>query len=613
MKKLTLLLVLVLLPLSLFAQKSLIETPAILSYESTSNSTQPLVQTSDATRERINQIVKELSIARANGNAALAEQLNNELEAVSGNQSYKSTNEVNGPMVTSIAVNEPVDVTDYNLTIINSADGFWSIATSTDRVTGRIWAVGTKYNGAGSDTVKIFSSTNEGMTWVLISRIQFSATGVHFRADEMDIEAVNNGTTSYLFVVAGLDYGTSGYSLFFRTNTTGAEFTSAYLGTSSATVKNIYPRITSDNARYTNLSYVYCLWTQDSTRASDRVLKSMFAIIQNPFASTPTITYRNFSSIGSYWWQTSVDTGNDTTFQHNDIAFSDSLGNPKVVTVTNVYRGTVTNLFLTYTNDYGATSPTWVPQITDTKPNKKATIAATGLDSTTMMIVSTRQYSATDWDPYYFRTVNNGVNWSTGYVSATSDTTLSADVVAIPRVPNTFRIAYSVRTGSNTTSNIFLRTFTRGNFAAIFQLNPVGLLMSGTYTPVRAGYRYSADSCFTLGSSINGSGMYAFAGCSGTITGVGNNEVPASFSLSQNYPNPFNPVTKISYAIPKSGFVSLKVYDVLGREAAALVNEVKNAGSYTVDFNASGFTSGIYFYRLEVNGLSEVRKMMLLK
>ena len=64
---------------------------------------------------------------------------------------------------------------------------------------------------------------------------------------------------------------------------------------------------------------------------------------------------------------------------------------------------------------------------------------------------------------------------------------------------------------------------------------------------------------------------------------------------------------------PKSGLVTLRVYDVLGREVATLVNEVKNAGSYTVDFSASNFTSGVYFYKLETNGLSDIKKMMLIK
>ncbi len=88
---------------------------------------------------------------------------------------------------------------------------------------------------------------------------------------------------------------------------------------------------------------------------------------------------------------------------------------------------------------------------------------------------------------------------------------------------------------------------------------------------------------------------------------------PGEFGLAQNYPNPFNPTTSINYRIAESGFVSLKVYDALGREAATLVNEVKPAGNYLVNFNAAGLASGIYFYRLKAGNFTQNRKMILLK
>jgi hypothetical protein len=91
------------------------------------------------------------------------------------------------------------------------------------------------------------------------------------------------------------------------------------------------------------------------------------------------------------------------------------------------------------------------------------------------------------------------------------------------------------------------------------------------------------------------------------------NTVPTTYSLSQNYPNPFNPVTRINFAIPKQGLVSLKIYDVLGREIMTLVNEVKTPGVYSVDFNGSELSSGVYFYRMESNGFSDVKKLMLVK
>jgi N-acetylneuraminic acid mutarotase len=99
------------------------------------------------------------------------------------------------------------------------------------------------------------------------------------------------------------------------------------------------------------------------------------------------------------------------------------------------------------------------------------------------------------------------------------------------------------------------------------------------------------------------------------ISGViGNgNIIPIEYALNQNYPNPFNPVTKISYATPKAGIVTMKVYDVIGRQVATLVNEFKNAGFYSVDFNGVNLSSGVYFYNIEVNGFKDIKKMILIK
>ncbi len=85
------------------------------------------------------------------------------------------------------------------------------------------------------------------------------------------------------------------------------------------------------------------------------------------------------------------------------------------------------------------------------------------------------------------------------------------------------------------------------------------------------------------------------------------------FQLLQNYPNPFNPSTMISYGLPFSGRVQLKVYNIIGTEIATLIDQEQNSGTYTVNFNAGSFTSGVYFYRLNYNGVSLARKMILTK
>ncbi|WP_337865051.1 T9SS type A sorting domain-containing protein [Ignavibacterium sp.] len=91
--------------------------------------------------------------------------------------------------------------------------------------------------------------------------------------------------------------------------------------------------------------------------------------------------------------------------------------------------------------------------------------------------------------------------------------------------------------------------------------------------------------------------------------------LPTKFSLSQNYPNPFNPSTTISFTIPQSEFVTLKVYDVLGNEVAMLVTEYKSAGTYNVQFSTNNLhlSSGIYFYRIQAGQFNEVKKMVLAK
>ena len=89
--------------------------------------------------------------------------------------------------------------------------------------------------------------------------------------------------------------------------------------------------------------------------------------------------------------------------------------------------------------------------------------------------------------------------------------------------------------------------------------------------------------------------------------------IPQNFKLEQNYPNPFNPSTKISFQIPQSEFVSLKIYNTLGSEVASLINERLSAGNHKVDFDASGLSSGVYFYTLKTNSFSQTNKMLLIK
>ena len=107
-------------------------------------------------------------------------------------------------------------------------------------------------------------------------------------------------------------------------------------------------------------------------------------------------------------------------------------------------------------------------------------------------------------------------------------------------------------------------------------------------------------------------GFYKFM-VENSVTDIADNSQPEAFYLSQNYPNPFNPSTSIQYAVGSRQFVSLKVYDVLGNEVATLVNEEKPAGNYEIEFDATGLSSGVYFYKLNAGRFIETKKLILLR
>lgn len=119
----------------------------------------------------------------------------------------------------------------------------------------------------------------------------------------------------------------------------------------------------------------------------------------------------------------------------------------------------------------------------------------------------------------------------------------------------------------------------------------------------------SSQRVISINENNNRSVNFSLAAKTGNIT----NANPYEFALSQNYPNPFNPNTVISYSIASEGNVTLKIFNSAGQQVSELVNVFQNAGVYNVEFNASSFSSGVYFYRLDANGFTATNKMILVK
>ncbi len=149
--------------------------------------------------------------------------------------------------------------------------------------------------------------------------------------------------------------------------------------------------------------------------------------------------------------------------------------------------------------------------------------------------------------------------------------------------------------------------FPGSNIPTSTQQNPSGIFYNtaGTYpvtliTSNSSGSDTLIKTCYLTVESTNG------------IQQTGN-EIPDKFSLSQNYPNPFNPVTHFKFSIPKSGYVELAVYDINGKEIESIVKAELNLGNYEYEWDAKNYSSGIYFYTIKYNNITETKKMLLIK
>lgn len=192
-------------------------------------------------------------------------------------------------------------------------------------------------------------------------------------------------------------------------------------------------------------------------------------------------------------------------------------------------------------------------------------------------------------DPGVYRSTDNGISWTQ---------------------VNTGLTSLTVESLSGTGNFVFAGTFSGGVFKSTNrgdQWTFDGLSQNIVYA------LHISDTLLYAGLYQNGVWVRTLGEITTDISGNPDNSAPDSYSILQNFPNPFNPETNIEYRIPDAEFVSLKVYDVLGNEAAVLVNEEKPGGTYTIKFDGSSLSSGVYFYRLKAGSFISTKKMILLR
>jgi len=236
-----------------------------------------------------------------------------------------------------------------------------------------------------------------------------------------------------------------------------------------------------------------------------------------------------------------------------------------------------------------------------------------------------------------FKSINAGVNWTLVHTAAASEIPSMCNTVFAPDImwctewsgTNVYKSTDSGDTWVTNHSNQSMS----GWGSDICREDPT-MIITGSWGANAVMSLNSGETWINISTGLSGHGggilipdrgyILAHQGSNiyklnvqySVITAISENtisNVPKDFNLSQNYPNPFNPTTNIKFDIPKSGNVSLKIYNELGKEVNTLVNSFRNAGTYEINFDASALSSGIYFYKLESEGLTSTKKMLLIK
>src|SRR4030095_2049376 len=254
------------------------------------------------------------------------------------------------------------------------------------------------------------------------------------------------------------------------------------------------------------------------------------------------------------------------------------------------------------------------------------------------MVTSFAAYAGgenTIFQPLLARTTNGGANWSyTAFYLNNNEGKLRdvyffspAEGFAVSNVWNgQGGVSYTTNLGTNWTTQLFTNALNGLDFGGTqtgYAVGINGFVIKTTDRGVSwfpqssstSAILRSVDFIDSLNGYAVGDGGVIIKTTNGGITSITpvNNEFPNSFRLYQNYPNPFNPVTKIRFDISSAGTANVTVYDILGREAAILVNEELNPGTYEIEWNSSAYSSGIYYYRLILGDFSQTMKMILAK
>ncbi|MEO8513497.1 MAG: T9SS type A sorting domain-containing protein [Ignavibacteria bacterium] len=561
-------------------------------------------------------LLTQLSEAKNSGEMTRIQEIQSELDIETGSTTKTPSNYTG----TFVLVNEPFfHESNINIVEISQLKGVRALSTVTEQRgqnIGRIWVAAAVSNSTARDTIYYFRSDDGGISWVTYGYL-ILANSDEVNFDQMDMEIIeDNIGDKYLWLFYGLTAINGkqfiGAAILKTPNFMANEIILLWPGEnlSNTNFNRFRPRITSDNAKYSNTSSLYISTSFDTIDGNSHGGNYDFAKCNNPYTITPLITYINFGGLAP---QT-----NNPTDLHSDIAYINNGGDSIIFVGSNIFTAPYDIVVAVFNTSFGLlNSVVTLPNLSGFNKEFARISCSGGANQPEAMFVFRENYqNSGDWDLKGYRTNNGGTNWSAVNIDIRRDNVVipyPAEISSVRNRNGRFNIAYTLAGPSNydTVKYIFTNSGSPNMFTRTVNH------LSGFQRPKPGIRLVDNDSCFAVWSQKgNGTNIWASEGCNGQISiGIENTgyEIPTAYSLNQNYPNPFNPVTNIKFSIPNSGNVKLTVFDITGREVETLINENLNAGIYKVDWNASNYSSGVYFYKLESENFTDTRKMMMIK
>jgi hypothetical protein len=508
-------------------EKNLNEEPVIIQEYSgngdPSNTSNTPAKQNEEMIARVNELSKQLNQARLNGNTQLVRELEKKINALVGSKEISPGFGPQAiPLVESIIPNDGPNSIGIS-TITPGA--MWATATTTQDTDGRIWVATTHYADGATDTLRIFYSDDSGLNWTYLTGYTYSGI-VDFRRDDLDIEVLNDGTDWYIYITGSYDFSGAAWGFVARYKADGTGFFHENLPKSSGT-DQYWTRVVSDYPRYTGIAYVYIVATMDSAiDASTRRLNTRAFVIEDPYASPPTVLDRNNNpSQTSYWWHygsAPIDASLKT-----DVAYFDSLSSGDIIVTCAIFESSVYDslIYMTYSDNYMATVP-YLRNTLDVTYNSNRPIISFsgGNDQIKGCMTTTRNYmDSPDSDPRYIATNDGGATWMQGYIDATTDTTHKTDVIGLRGVDGHFKFAW-INEDAPDPEFLYRTGYLNGSLVQTptIEMYGAGIFPSRRFGG-RAGYRLTgSDSCFAVFEGPTGVMAYGVSGCSGPVSSVEN-------------------------------------------------------------------------------------------